>query len=357
MAILGGFLAPIVVEGGEGDVRQLLGYLLILDLGVLWFASLRNWHWLTLLAVVGSYGIFGSYVLGVPDESQEIPLLWAQTGLALIFVIFVGATMVSHLIRKRIPGYMDLLLIKVNPALYFGINAGVLHEKHDGWLPLIALSLVLLYGSIAYISSVRGNTTVRLTVSALVVAVVSLTIAIPLQLSGVWITIAWSAQGAALIWAGFSLGDRNIRVLGVITFGIVAARLIVFDTFVETGPFQLILNSRVLTFGASILSLYLVGYLYWKHKKVIRDWEIYNMRVFVGGAKFFSLWIISAEVFRYFGNGNFAFDTESAIYLSLTLLWAIYAVVALVVGVVFKSSQVRLVALGCLLYTSPSPRD
>ena len=54
-------------------------------------------------------------------------------------------------------------------------------------------------------------------------------------------------------------------------------------------------------------------------------------------ANFFTLWLLTAEVINYF-------DTP----LALTALWAIYAVVLLVVGMVKQWRSVRLYALALL---------
>lgn len=344
LATLGGLVTPIILERDLPNVWLLLPYILILDLGVMVLVALRNWRWLTLIGAGGSYGLFGVYV----DRSPGAEVALEQAGLALIFLIFVGATTLFHLVWRKTPRYTDLLLMTANGAAYFSITAALLHTEYEGWLPLVALSLVLLYGLVAYASLLRRGGSAQLTIFALATALIFLTIAVPLQLSGEWITIAWAAEGATLIGVGFLLKNRNIRAFGLAVFPIVIIRLMFFDTPVDPGEFKLILNTRFLTFVAAIVSIYIGVYLYWCYRSLAEDWEVYNVPLLLALANFFSLWILSAEVIRYFDSRTFTFDTDSAIHLSLTLMWALYAVIGLVAGAFATSQKVRLAALGLL---------
>ena len=79
----------------------------------------------------------------------------------------------------------------------------------------------------------------------------------------------------------------------------------------------------------------------------------------MAAANFFSLWLLSFEVWNYFGSQLATLTpgeaTRSAIdalrnaqNLSLTALWAIYAAVGLVVGIAKRWRPVRLAALAIL---------
>ena len=344
LAILGGLFTPIILERDLPGARLLLPYILILDLGVLGLATFRNWRWLTLLGATGSYILFGIWVY----DSSEVQLAMEQTGLALIFLVFVGATSLFHLVWRRTPEYPDLLLMTANAATYLGITAALLAADYDGWLPLVALSLAFLYGMVAYSAVQRCGASVQLVLFALATALVFLTITIPLQLTGNWITIAWAAEGAILVRVGLLLRNYYIRAFGLVVFPIVIVRLLFFDTPVGREPFTPILNERFLTFIVAIAAMYLSAFLYLRYRQMQEEWEEYALPAFLGLANFFSLWIISAEVIHYFDSRSFSFDAANARNLTLTLLWALYAGIILAVGTVTGYRQVRLAALGLL---------
>ena len=345
LAVIGGLVTPLFLNRDLPELHLMLAYILILDLGVLILATLRNWRWLTLVAAIGSYGLIGTYI--DHDNGLSIPLL--QTGLSLIFLIFVGATTLFHLIWRKVPEYTDLGLITLNAAIYFALTVGLLEENYFAWLPLISLSLVALYGLIAYASIRRGGVSNRTTIFLLLSALTFLAITIPIQFDGKWVTIALAVKAASLIYAGFYLNYKQVRIFGLALLPIVAFRLIAYETFTEPETFTLLVNSRVLTFMVSIVCIYLSSYFYLRYGSDSKTWEDTVLPILSATASFFSLWIISAEAIRYFDNTSFAENTrENAKLLSLSLLWAIYAVIGLTIGGLIHSKRIRLGALTIL---------
>ena len=234
-----------------------------------------------------------------------------------------------------------------NAAAYFGVTYGLLREHYEVWLGLITLGLALFYGLVAYAALMRKAVQVQVILFTVAIALVFLTVAVPLQLTGVWITIAWAAEGAALMIVAFLLKSLPVRVLGLGVFFIVAIRLFFFDTPVNLATFKPILNDRFPTFVIAIAAMYLAAYLYWRHRKGLREWEENLFLLFLGAANFFSLWILSAEIINFFDSRRatprFDFqDIRNVKYLSLSLLWTVYAIGLLAVGIVRRSPMVRL---------------
>ena len=125
--------------------------------------------------------------------------------------------------------------------------------------------------------------------------------------------------------------------------------MIAYETFTEPETFTLLVNSRVLTFVVSIVCIYLSSYFYLRYESNGKTWEGSVVPILSATASFFSLWIISAEAIRYFDNTAFAEKTrENAKLLSLSLLWAIYAVIGLTIGGLIHSKRIRLGALTIL---------
>ena len=344
IGILGAFIAPFVLGtsgpagGGASSVSRILAYVIVVDLGVLALATFRNWRWFTLLALFSSLVAFG-VLYG--EFGREVGLLTFQVSLTLIFLIFVGATTMFHIIWRRAPQHFDQALMIINAAAYFGISLGLLWGDFQVWLGGFILLLVLFYGGVAYIALRRSTANVRLSFFALGIALVFLTVAIPVQLGDkAWTTVAWAAEGAVLIWLSFILRMPQLRGFSYAVFAIMAVRLLFFDTTVDVRTFTPVLNERFLAFLVSIAALYLTGYLLWRKREPLRDWEerawsVYP--IFFVAANFFTLWVLSAEVIN-------SFDTP----LALTALWAIYAVALLVVGMIKQWRPVRLAALALL---------
>ncbi|MBM3924952.1 MAG: DUF2339 domain-containing protein [SAR202 cluster bacterium] len=348
LAVLGGLFTPLILERDLPDAQLLLLYILVLDLGVLALSTYKNWRWLVIVAAVGSYALFGFWV----QDTAGVDLAMEQTGLAMIFGVFVLATTLYHVVWRVTPRYYDLLLMAANAAAYFGINAALLSDRYEDWLPLMSLSMALLYGLLSYTLLWRRGMSSEMTVTGLGIATVFITIAIPLELTGEWITIAWAAEMAVLVWTGFAVRSWHVRVFGLAVAPVVAFRLIFFDTDAPGGPFTLVFNERVMTFALAVAGYYASAAGYWRNRGQSEWWEEEYRPYILGGllglANFFTLWIISAEVIRYFNSRVFDFDIDNAIQLTLTILWFLYAGLVLLAGALSKSREARLAGLALM---------
>ena len=325
---------------------QLLVYLVVVDLGVVALSTFRNWRWFTLLALVGSLAGYGAWY---DQYGESADLVMSEGSITLIFVIFVGATSLFHILWRRAPQAFDYSLMVINAAAYFGISYGLLWSDYRAWLGGFSLLLALFYGGLAYLALQRSSENARLSLFALGIALVFLTVAIPVQLGDqAWTTVAWAAQGALLVWLSFVLRLPQLRLFSYAVFAIVAVRLLFFDTTVALRPFQPVLNERFLAFAAGITAMSLAAFLLRREREALREWEQtswFISRVFWLSANFFSLWLLSAEVLDYLH------PQINAQNLSLTALWSGYAAIFLIVGIVRRSRPVRLAALGLLAFS------
>jgi len=346
IGILGAFVAPFTL--GMGEAWQLLAYVIVVDLGVLFLSTFRNWRWLTLLALVCSLVVFGIWH---GEFGRTVSLTTAEVGITLIFLIFVGATTLFHIIRCRVPKAFDYALMVLNASAYLGISLGLMWDYYRAWMGGFVLLLALFYGALSYVALKRSAENARLSLFALGIALGCLTLAIPIQLGDrAWTTIAWAVEATVLIWLSLTLRMPRLRLYSYVVFAIVAVRLLFFDTSVNISTFQPVLNERFLAFAVSIAAMYVSRYLLMRGGKSSSRGGVATTALLVA-ANFFSLWILSFEVWDSFES---ALQTSAlpareglrnAQNLSLTAVWAIYAVIGLVIGIVKRWRRVRIGAM------------
>jgi len=360
IGILGAFIAPFIlgtVELGRAGVSvagmdiQLLVYIMVVDLGVLALSTFRNWRWLTLLAFFGSLLAFSGWYDQFGDRAS---LLVSEGSLTILFLIFVGATALYHLIWRRPAQGFDYTLMFTNAAAYLGASCALMWTDLRAWMGGFTLLLALFYGSLAYVALHRGAQ--RLCFFAVGIAIALLTIAIPIQLGDrAWTTIAWAIQGTVLMSLAIKFRMSQFRYYSYALFAVVAIRLLFLDTGVNLHTFQPVVNERVLAFLFAIAAMYLTGYLLWRERKTIRK-RLTAVSTFWVAANFFTLWVLSFEVWDCFGSQLSAANIqatrttlENVQNLSLTGLWAFYAMLLLVIGIAKRWRLVRLWALGLLI--------
>ncbi|MCY3801857.1 MAG: DUF2339 domain-containing protein [Chloroflexi bacterium] len=352
LGILGGFVAPLLLAGSLADQWVLLVYVLLLDLGVLALAAFRNWRWFTLLGLVGSLILFGFW-----KEELDPSLLLAQVGITVIFLIFVGATTLFHLLWRRPAGPLDHALMVLNAAAYFGISYALLFEEFRDWMGGFTLLLAVFYGLLSYGILARRREQIHLRLFALGIAIVFLTIAVPVQLDGgPWIGVAWAAEGAVLIWLSFILRTRQLRWFGIAAFVITLGWLLpdlgfdlsgedLLDRYEDSG--QPITNFRLLTYLLIIGAAYLSAAAWWRwldDYRTAEDWGFVKGLLTMANA--LTLWILSVQVVMAVdlaaSSGSTAGNLKS---LSLSGLWALYAAVLIVLGIVRRWRWLRLSGL------------
>ena len=291
LGIVGGFITPVLLRDNLPDQRLLIAYVLVLDLGVLGLATFRNWRWFTLLGLAGSLALYWFWY-----AELEPSLLLAQLGITFIFLIFMGATTLFHILWRRAPGPADQSLMVLNAAAYFGISYGLLFDEFRPWMGGFTLLLSLLYVLLGYAVLVRGREHVYLSFFALGIAVVFLTVAVPVQLGGPWISVAWAVEGAVLIWLSFTLRMHQIRLFGTLVFAAFAAYLLFIDTPDALGAsFRPFLNVYMPAYAIGIAITYLVAYLLYREKEALQKWEAYLFPAFLVAGNLFLTIIVPVQ--------------------------------------------------------------
>ncbi len=343
LGIIGAFLAPALLGADLPDVRLALAYILVVDAGILAISTFRNWRWFNLVGWAGTYGVFFFWTSRFSDYDPVM----AQIGLTGMFLILAGATSLFHLLWRRTPGIPDLALMTLNAVAFFALTYHVLWDDYREWFGLIAVGLSLFYALLAFVAIRRPSTPTEMAIFALPIAIVFLTIAVPLQLSGVWITVAWVAEGAALVGTAFLLGRWQMRAFGLGVLAVGLGHLVVVDLLEQGGridpdEFVPFLNERFPIMAAAVVALYAAAFLYHYHREQRERWEEYVLWPLLGVANALTVTALSLELVSYFDSQTLASDFEpgrpvlqramEAKLLSLTMLWSVYGFILAAVG-------------------------
>ena len=129
--------------------------------------------------------------------------------------------------------------------------------------------------------------------------------------------------------------------------------------------FTPVLNHRFLAFLICIIATYIAAYLYSLNKNVIEEWENRIGLVLFAAATFMTIWLITAEIIDYFNSTeihayikNIAKRSyEEAKQLTITLFWAMYALLLILSGIRVRKQVVvspkMMTAFGALLLAVP----
>ncbi|HEX4067577.1 MAG TPA: DUF2339 domain-containing protein [Acidobacteriaceae bacterium] len=275
-AIVGGFSTPVLVSTGQNHEIALFSYLLLLDLAVLILVALKPWSRLLCGALAGSIFFFLEWSLEFYSKDQ-----FGTTAffLACFFLVFAFA---PELVRLRsaedapLSPWDHLALTAaplVNAGLAFlGFYLLLESAGSSAAQPWVAVAFAAFYLALLRLPlrGVLRARTASLTALHLTIAVVFLTIAIPLKAHGRWLTIGWLAEGAALIWHAARSGAKLVRVLAALCLLLGLIALLTVNPPPRITPF---LNQR---FGTYLVAIAIFAFVAWlaAHATAEAEWAL-----------------------------------------------------------------------------------
>ncbi|MDH3251883.1 MAG: DUF2339 domain-containing protein [Ignavibacteria bacterium] len=359
VALIGGFLTPALVSSGENRPVALFTYLLILDAGVLALALYKEWRSLNLFSVLFSYVWFmGWYITFYSRQQMDV----AFTFLTLFFLLFAILAFVRNILTLKTTNFLDGAVIIGNAVIYFPFALAVL-KPHEAWHGLFSLAVAALYLGLGAIAYRRNPGDRRLLFLFLSLAVTALVIAVPLQLQGRWITIAWATEALALWYIGHRLKSEKTNGAAFILFFIALARLLavdsdisIFDTSTGLYTFTPILNGRFMIYAWVMGCLFTASFISHRMGDATGSLSRVARTTFMLTVAAGVLLALSLDVEYYFDalEGNARALTQqgferpsysNASRLTLSGVWAIYSMVLIGIGFARKNKQVRILAM------------
>ncbi|MDR3386301.1 MAG: DUF2339 domain-containing protein [Rudaea sp.] len=210
LAIVGGFLAPILVATDSGNHVALFSYYAVLNAAIFAIAWLRPWRALNLLGFVFTFGIGTAW-----GALRYRPELFSSTE-PFLLLFFAFYLLIPLLYARRLaPDRRDLIdaaLVFGLPLLAFPLQAALLHGER---MPLAwsALGAAAIYTMLAALELRRLGYRL-LGQSHALLALGFATLAVPLALSARATACTWAIEGAALLWLGLRQQRRLPRWIG-----------------------------------------------------------------------------------------------------------------------------------------------
>ncbi len=259
-SIVGGLSTPLLVSTGGDHEISLFSYLLILDLAVLVLTMLRPWSRLLFGAFNGTaLFVLGWYLSWYSDEH------FGRTAFFLVcFLLLFGFA--PRLVRLENPGrteqgspkWRGLALVGMplaNAALVFLLFYDMFQRAGAAWAePWLAVALAGFYLLLQRLPA-RGLLREQpqlLRSLHLTMAIVFLSLAIPLKAHGRWLAIGWLVEGAALLWVASRAHRQQgsvVRILALLCLSLGLGVLVLVNPPASITP---LLNERFGTYLVAI---------------------------------------------------------------------------------------------------------
>jgi uncharacterized membrane protein len=347
IALLGGFLTPLLLSSGENQPLVLFGYVLLLDAGTLLLQRFRRWPSLVLSSLIGTSLLYFTWHGAYYNDEQK----WLAFGVAAAFFLCYNFyVLLSRLQSKNDESKADLFVIFVAAAFFL---LAFLAQHFWAYTWTVKFFAVFLSGAetgFAELLGSRSKASRKTTVAYTAVSVIMTVIATFIVFDQYWVLPALAIEMAVLGWCWFRLDFPEFR-WGVYLLALVVLQGFAANAVYHPEPFERFLplfNSRFLVCSVAIAAFYALLYTMSRYKDKLdaNERAVYMIIFFITQA--LSLILLSMEVRDFFllastdtGYSTYAFE------LSLSVLWALYASILTGAGILKRIRRARI--LGILL--------
>ena len=223
IGLVGAYGVPFLLSDGSGRVVILFSYVSIVNFGILTLAFKKAWKQLYYIAFGLTWLIFAVWY---SDQFYAEQHLWISLIFSAIFFVTFYITFLAYKLLQGEPfKVIDIGIILANSFIFFGFGYDAISDHNNGEMFLglfTVFNAVLHFVACAVIFNRRDVTRETFYLVAGMV-LVFLTLAVPVQLEGNWVTLIWAAEAALLFWIGrtktFPVFERLSYVLILLTLG------------------------------------------------------------------------------------------------------------------------------------------
>jgi uncharacterized membrane protein len=202
IGLVGAYAVPFLLSDGSENVTILFSYTAIINIGILVISFKKYWKPLYYSSFLLTWLIYLTWFGSKYQTIEHFGL--GSTFLLIFFGIFYLMLLAYKLLRKEKFDIYDIVLLLANSFIFYGIGYKILfrHDTGEHLLGLFTLCNAIVHSIVSVIiyKEKLADRNLFYLVSGL--ALIFITISIPVQLNGNWVTLLWAGEAALLFWIG-----------------------------------------------------------------------------------------------------------------------------------------------------------
>lgn len=271
IALIGGFIAPFLVSNGMGNYLVLFTYLTILNMGMFGLSLYKKWGELPVICFAATYLIMLGYSivadLDIAKSSQLVHMLLFSTLYYIIFLLPVVTVLRTE--EKKISQLLVSIVV-LNNFLYLFFALWYLGELQLSYNMKGAFTLFIALVNIAIAFAIRKHKADKGLLFTLLTGMflTFISISIPIQLDGTYITMLWATEMVVVLWL-FSRFQQPVYAyftLALIGLTVISYLMDLENMMVEDAGSRLLLNGTFATGIFTGLSFGVFAWLMERHK-------------------------------------------------------------------------------------------
>ncbi len=202
IGLVGAYCIPFLLSEGKGEAFVLLSYMAIINVGILFIAFKKYWKPLYMAAFFITWFLFATWYFSSYESGEHFVM--ALSFLLVFFVTFYLTFLAYKIFKNEAFEMLDIFMVLSNSFIFYGLGYSIL-DGHPDWasyLGVFTLFNALLHLLVSFViyRQKLADKNIFYLISGLVL--VFITITIPVQLDGNWVTLLWAGEAALLFWIG-----------------------------------------------------------------------------------------------------------------------------------------------------------
>jgi uncharacterized membrane protein len=303
LGLVGAYAIPILLSDNAGRYAVLFTYITIINTGILILSFKKYWKSLFHVSFVFTWLIYGSFFIFLQRGEHYTT---GMVFLCIFFLIFYTTFLAYKLIKKEQYSVKDVILLLSNAFIFYGYGYGLLTRNDESTtvLGLFTLANAAIHFAVSMVVKRMQLADKALFYLLLGLVIAFITIAIPVQLDGNWVTLLWTIEALIVFYIGRTQQRPGYERLAV--FITLIAFLSLLQDWSELSRHNYFFNTTFFTgilvsigFGA-MLYLHRNRKAIYESNSTFMHLEFYNIALpllFLGTAYF----TFELELYNYFG--------------------------------------------------------
>lgn len=213
IGLIGAYAVPFLLSDGSGKVMILFSYMAIINSGILYISFKKYWKPLYYSAFGFTWLIFLSWFLFKYDNDVHFTL--ALSFLTIFFTLFYITFLSYKLIAKEKFNASDVVLLLINAFIFYGLGYNIFtnNSNTDNLLGLFTIFNALIHFITAFVIYKQKLADKNLFHLLVGLVLTFITITIPVQLDGNWVSLLWAGEAAVLFLIGTQNNIKTYRTL------------------------------------------------------------------------------------------------------------------------------------------------
>jgi len=202
IGLVGAYAVPFFLSNGSGDMLTFFSYITIINVGILAIAYKKYWKKLYYAAFAQTWLIYLAWLFFDARLSEYFGV--AFTFATIFFILFYLTFLAYKVSKKEKFDKSTVIILLLNSFIYFGAGYYMLAEQGNwgDYLGLFTVANALVHFCVGSFIKQQDLYDKNLFYLIVGLVLVFITIAIPVQLDGNWVTLLWAGEAALLFWIG-----------------------------------------------------------------------------------------------------------------------------------------------------------